>query len=284
MKIKLYFAIISSLLTFSVSGQNFYTEVNFGYGYRSSSAVIDYNYSTEITTGSGSNTDISNYEVVKGSYGQGINFGLDAGYMITPNIGFELSCNYLSGSTITSNYVYSETSPTDYYVETAEYNYSARMLRLSPSVVFVLEGEQFRPFAKIGLVMGVSNKMTADIITGATDQSKAEYRLELDGGIPLGFKGQLGVEWIFTDRLSLTGSLSMYSLSYAPTNGKYTRYYVNGVDVLPSLSTSQREFEYVDEMTVDNNIVFSSGQPTKSLKFYNPFSSVGLQFGLRFRI
>ena len=62
--------------------------------------------------------------------------------------------------------------------------------------------------------------------------------------------------------------------------GKYTKYVVNGYDILADMTVNEREVEYVDNYREtedpDTNV------PQKRLRVSYPFSSLGLRAGIRF--
>jgi len=75
----------------------------------------------------------------------------------------------------------------------------------------------------------------------------------------------------------------MINLSYAPTKGEYTKYSIDGADQLPSMTTSQKEEEYVDSIDRTSSDTPSDSTPSQYLKTPYSFGSLGLKFGLRFQ-
>lgn len=55
---------------------------------------------------------------------------------------------------------------------------------------------------------------------------------------------------LVTDKLSLNVALNGYNMSWAPKHGILTEYKSNGLDMLPFLTTSDKEFEFVDNLTI----------------------------------
>ncbi|MGB0404315.1 MAG: hypothetical protein ACPGEG_09480, partial [Salibacteraceae bacterium] len=130
---KNYFKILSiafalSLSVTSVFSQGSYLNVNAGYNFKMGSSNIMglYNY-TETNSG-------STEEQVHSSLGKGLNLGVAFGYMFTENIGAEIGGSYLLGG---------KTKATDKYSDgsTTEYEVSANMIRINPSVVISAGGE-----------------------------------------------------------------------------------------------------------------------------------------------
>ena len=86
------------------------------------------------------------------------------------------------------------------------------------------------------------------------------------------------------ETLSLFGELSIQNLNYAPTNGEVTVYTKNGVDKLSSLTTLQKEIEYLDDYTLDSASPLTSTQVQKQKKVNYPFSSFNINLGIRYSI
>src|SRR3954466_9889999 len=103
-KIILLFSIVIgySASTFAQYG---YAGINIGYG-----MGIPTNY---MGTSTESNIAGTTYTLEKGTYGQGLNFGISGGFMFNENIGAELGVSYLMGSKKelkTSSYSMDDTS------------------------------------------------------------------------------------------------------------------------------------------------------------------------------
>lgn len=274
MKTKAIF--IFSLLIFSVSAaksQGLYAGLGVGYGMPACGVVIGLNSTSNNPAGTFSD------ENVKGSFGKGLNFGGYFGYMVSENVGFELGVNYLMGSkyTFTNNDV-NGNSTTD-----RSDDVKANSLRLNPALRIAVGDGKVRPYLRAGLSIGVMNKMTDDYSRTHTDPGGTDITLsttEYTGGTSIGFTSALGIAFSLSDKMSLFGELTNYYSTWGATTGKITKFTFNGSDQLSTMTTDQKEFEYVDK--VDQSMNTSDSQPTKELKTFAPMSSFGISVGLHF--
>jgi len=67
----------------------------------------------------------------------------------------------------------------------------------------------------------------------------------------------------------------MINMSYAPVKGKITEATYNGRDILPSLTTNEKKFEYLDKVIYTGSLPRDS-EPTQSLKVNYPFGCWGI--------
>jgi len=218
-------------------------------------------------------------EKIKGSYGQGINLGLKLGYMFSPTLGFDLNTSYLFGPEFNSIYSYTENGSSGTITETGNYAVKAKMLRFNPSIILSTSTEKIIPYAKLGIVLGIgtlSKKYDKTLMDGTYGSSSTL----LNGGLAIGASAELGLQIPFTEKLSFVGALNFISMSYSPTKGTVTARTENGVDILPSLNTNEKETVYQDSYSyTDPNP--DPNSPNIQLKEYYPFGSVGINIGLR---
>ncbi len=276
---------ILSLTLFSVCSlanvfsQGFFTEISGGYSYMLAPQEIGTNESTI-------DTDTENkeeYESVKGSYGQGTNFGLKLGYMINSNFGFDLNTSYLISSKFESSDSYKYTYDWGENVEgSTDRLDQAKMLRFNPSFIMSMGNEKISPFTKIGVVFGIGSVEQNFESSGSDGVYK--YTRLLNGGLSIGASAEIGLKLKLTEKLSFVGAVNFLAMNYAPKKGEYTSVTYNGMDMLDLLQTSDKEVEFVDGYSVSNSDPDNSNQPSKELKMYMPFSSVGLNVGIRFSL
>lgn len=260
----------------TVYGQGFSVELNAGYGMSMASQEIGYNSTSSFNGTNWSGTD----EVVKGSYGAGLNFGLNLGYMLNENLGFGLNASMLSGQKIESTYTYTETGYNSESVST----FQGKMTRITPNIILSVGDGNIKPYAKLGIALGVGSKITYNDNYSNSDGDREIYAFELDQGMAFGTYGELGVGIGINDNIALNVSLNGYNMNWAPQHGIITEYTVNGVDVLPQLTTSDKEVEFVDEISYNSSNTPSEGQPDQDLKMYHPFSSLGLNIGIKYSL
>lgn len=254
-----------TLLTGNLFAQGAYVNINAGYGFAMSSQNIDgfYNY----TEGSDSYTN----EQVNVSLGNGLNFGGTFGYMFSENVGAELGVSYLLGGKSEAKDEYSD--------GTTEYTYSSTMIRLIPSLVIAAGYDGVDPYAKFGAIIG-SGSIIYDI-NDDDDGDISIMTMEMNGGIALGLNAAIGANFNMNDNMSFFAEINMVNMSYAPTKGEITEATINGTDMLPDMTTSVKEIEFVDSITIDSSSQPNDTQPRQELKTKYAFGSVGINVGLR---
>lgn len=262
---------IDSLNTKNKSNK-IYVSINGGYGIATAS---NSQYATT-TISSGSPTRYESFNST-GSFGKGLQFGATVGYLFTENIGAELNVGYLIGETITH-------AQTDSRGSFQEEKSSAKMLRLTPSIKIQIGKKNITPYMRFGLVIGLAPKITVSYLLNmpnSTNPLTEESSRIMSGGTSIGFSAGMGANFKLNKRIGVFAELSLVSQAWAPKKAVFTKSIVNGVDVLPSSTISQKEVEYVNPYVQG---VFNANEPTKSLKTYMPFSSIGINVGLQIAI
>lgn len=209
-------------------------------------------------------------EQVYVSLGKGFNLGGTVGYMFNDNLGLELGVNYLFGS---------ESKAKDIYLDgTTDYLMSSNMIRLNPSLILAAGMEKVDPYAKFGMIVGSGNIDYS--IKESIEGDVAEQTLTMDGGLAYGLNSSFGLLFKKSEPISFFTELSMINMSYAPVRGEITEATYNGRDVLPSLTTNEKKFEYLDKIIYTGSLPRDS-EPTQSLKVNYPFGSWGINAGIR---
>jgi hypothetical protein len=265
------FKLILLLISTNTLAQKTYISLYGGYGFPMASE--------EITTTDGSSP--SDDKIVKGTFGQGMNFGLHLGYNVTNQIGLEVGASYFKSSTIKAH---DEHNSGGYYMDDNEL--SSSMIRITPAIRLETTHKQMNAYAKIGFVIGI-NGFYKDVYTGETDNNammsfeRINATNEFKGGVSSGFSGSLGFLYNAGKAISIFIETNGIAQSWAPTEAECTEYKRNGTDILSSLSVSERKVEFVDE--VKENATPSKNEPTKVLKNYLPMSGIFINAGIQFR-
>jgi hypothetical protein len=275
--------IMLSLVSKNSTAQNFYITAGLGYGFMAASQSLGDNYSY---TSSG-NTISESDQSVKGSFGSGLNFGGALGYMFGEHLGAEIGVSYLSGSTISST---SNTNFVTVSTTSISYSSSATMLRIIPSLKICGEPAKITPYIRVGLVLGISPTITTnsnetDTYTtgfGTTTDTTIAITNKFTGGISIGFSVALGADLKLSDKVSIFGEIGMIAQTWAPTQSNYSTWTKNGVDQLASMTTSQKQTDYLDNYSTTSTVPTNTGLPSQALKQYAPFSSWGFNVGLHF--
>jgi len=266
--ITLLMAVAISMIS-NVSFAQFYGNVNLGYGLGKSTMNIgDFSNYTYLSP-----TSFKDEQIYL-SLGKGFNFGVTAGDMFNKNVGAEIGINYLLGGKCTAEDKYEN--------GTGEYSLKAGMLRIIPAAKVSAGFEKINPYAKFGAVIsfGTVKHEMKQTLGSITTTDIWCYK----GGVAFGFMGALGVDYSINERIALFAELNTINQSYSPKKGELTEATYNGEDQLPDMTTSQKEIEFVDEVTTAyEGGDQSDSEPTKVLKQKFPLGSVGINFGLEIR-
>ncbi len=258
----LFFGLFTSSICLA---QGFYLNSNSSYNFSLASIPVSANYSPSKT------------ESVHGSFGKGFDLGIGGGYGFSKNIAAEINFTYLMGGKIDFQDSYDPNTPPN--KETLK----GRMYRLIPTIK-ISTGEKIKPYAKVGLILGLGTKLIDESLRynymWSETTNRIEETTEFNGGLSLGFKGNLGADFSLNDKLGLFAELNFVSQAWAPKNATVTKYLVNGEDKLSSMDLRDKETEFVE--SYDPNATIEPYQTNKSLKLFLPFSSWGINIGLKF--
>lgn len=275
MKTKIYtLVVILFLSVLTLNAQRGFAGFSGGYGIAISRSILGYN---------SDDNDVSNtfyVENVRGSYGKGAILNLYGGFMVTDVIGLELAANYLIGSP----YTFTTLNTNNGNVSSSEvHEISSSSFRLIPTVRLVYGEDKVHFYSRVALTFGLANKLTDKsqyTITNPAGTTIVNSVFVTSGGIYSGFSGGFGLSYDVSDHVAVYGELTRYFISWGATEGRYEEYTTNGRDDLGSMSTSNREFIYVDR--VDQTMNQNSGEPTQRLKFSTPLNALSVNLGLHF--
>lgn len=263
--------LVCLLLTgFSIKAQKVYIRAGLG-----ASVTTAATYYDQATTTSSENKIVTK----KSGIGTGLPFVVAAGYMVSPNIGFELGVGYFYGFTRKTTDIY--------YNSTHDTKKQGQMLSLVPALVVAFDLEKVKPYARLGLKLGVWNNVFYKYEDIGDEPEKSSGNVsnknEKDyGGLAIGVQAATGVDFKISDLVSLFGEIQVDGINFSPKHGKITKYEVNGTDQLASLSTREKEWDY--EKEVDYLHTGSSDEPDKCPKTNHSFNNVGLMIGIKITI
>ena len=259
------FLIVFSMITQASFAQKIYVNLNAGYNFNSAP------FSSENSMSNGSSS--TTYDRVDISLGKGANLDAACGYMFDKHFGTELGVSYLFGGTTTlTNNSTSSKSTT---------NFSSSMFRIMPSVIMSAELGKIHPYAKLGVIVG-SGSFTRTVDNNVTSGSTNFTSTKYDGGFAFGYFSGFGANYKINEKISLYGEISIISMAYAPNKGEVTESKTNGVDMLPNMTIRDKQTEYSDNYTYDNNSSSNTSVPRKLTKASLPFSSIGFNLGIRY--
>lgn len=271
------------LLGQTTQAQKLYVDFNVGYGLPVFGSTM---FLTDQTTNLGNSPDeySSTEKMVALSLGQGINFGVNVGYMAHKNIGFDLGLSYQIGSETEAlrtrtEYDRNPSNPGLITTSNAQ-SYSSNMLYITPSLLLKTNLGKLSPYSKLGVAIG-SGKIFHNEIDNYSDQT--ETTTEYYGGLAWGFEMSLGGAYSLNDKLSLYAEAYYRNMTYAPKKSTITSRTRNGEDIMDQISTEFKESEYFQKVT-DENTVNDPDSPRKETLINFPFHSLGLKLGLRINL
>jgi opacity protein-like surface antigen len=230
------------------NGQGLYVNVGAGYNLSAGSQVLGYN------------TTDSDFEIVKGSFGKGVSFGLGLGYMFGEHVGAELAFSYLSGA----KFEFTDDDGT--FSGTTEAK--GKMMRLTPALK-ITAGESFKPYAKFGLVVGIAPKIDVEGEETGPFGSSSTSEDKLSGGMSLGFMGAAGVDIKVSEMLSVFIELNSINQSWAPEKNEWS--YTQTAAGITDEESGTVTFDDTDSGTDEDT----------GLKNYFTFSSFGIHAGVK---
>jgi len=254
-------------------GQKTYLDLIGGYGFPMASQSL-------VVTDGNSNTED---KLIKGTFGNGMNFGLGFGLKLANQIGIELGASYFNSSTIKSH---DETIIRD-ATQIHEYEFSSSMFRLIPAFRLSTTHRHLNAYAKVGFLIGLNgyfeeifiNKYHSTYPSYHNDEFK--IKSEYKGRLSTGFEGSLGFMYNVSQSFSFFIEANGIAHSWAPKKSKITECTDNGTDILGSFTISEREIEYENQITETINP--PDNEPTKSLKMYVPLSAIFINVGIQLR-
>jgi opacity protein-like surface antigen len=266
---KALFTGVALLTLATASAQNVYLNVSAGYGLPFPGERL------------GTSTTTTSSENIYGTLGPGLNLGITPGYFFTEHMGVELGLNYFMGSEV-------EVQKTQTGAGTATATAHSNQFRLAPALVLRTGNGDMYGYAKAGLVIpafGTTFSKVED--TGAGGPGTASTsEFETKGAFSMGFTGALGLNYGFNERFALFGELNTVNLRINAGSRSMTAATANGTDVMGSLTTYQKETEYVDEINNSSNNGtynpnFSTSEAREELRTRNNFSALFINIGLR---
>jgi len=235
--------------------QGWYLSANVGYGFGAGTQTIGYN-----TTNSGTT---SSSEGVYGSFGEGFKFGASAGYMATRNLGTDLGFSYWLGKTF---------DMTDNSTGVLTTKASGSGFVAVPSIVLSADMNTIDPYARLGLVFAIV-KVTQEMNYSYTGQTY-DKTVEESGNLAFGFAGAFGILVPSSGTVGFFAEVTLCSVTYSPSQTETTKYTVNGVDQLSTITPKVVEYKSSN----------SSSDQNTALSVRRPFSFLGINAGVRINL
>jgi hypothetical protein len=263
--------IVMIMLAGTVSAQKFYARIGAALsGGTSSNLDMLYKYTDDGTT--------KTIEVVPVDLGTGFTGSAAFGFMPSKYVGIELGISEFIGF---PNFGDSIISMPGGMETTAKIK--GGMLSVIPAVVITAGLDKVNPYARFGMLIGVLPTMLGTFeATQATNPAtdivvwKRYY-----GGIGLGYQAAGGVDFNIGKVVNFYVEAVFNGITWSPFYSEITKYTVNGVDQLPTLTTFEKETEYYAKYEIDNYV--SPDVPKKELRKTYPFNNAGVSFGVKFK-
>ncbi|MDT8392691.1 MAG: outer membrane beta-barrel protein [Bacteroidales bacterium] len=265
---------ISVMISNNARAQQYYITVNAGYNHQFSTQNI-YNDDLDLwMVNSSSGTNSQTLEPVFVSLGRGASFGGAFGIMFTDYVGLELAASYLIG--------FKSKAEQTWNGGEGEQKINSKMFRFIPSVVITPGLDNVNPYAKFGIVFGMGSVINEYDETDDGDQYY--YKAKLNGGLAFGLNSAVGVMFDLSDAMGLFAELNMVNMSYAPKKGELVEATYNGADLLPDMTTREKEIEFVKELTYTYETSSPDSEPQEVLKYKMPSGSFGARIGLVYQL
>jgi hypothetical protein len=220
------------------------------------------------TTVTGNETSSTTTEAIKARLGTGLPFEIAAGYMFNDNLGVQLGIDYFQG--LNTKIINSVDG-----IEVKEF-VSAVHLSIVPSVKAQFKAGDMTPYVVLGIDVGVVNDFKTREEDATLKRNTRDY-----GGISLGVKSALGVEYPLSKVLSVFAQIEATQFSFSPMHGKVTKYEVNGQDEMGNLTTKESKWDYVK--SVNSSDPKPDDQPNQVLRQTHSVDNVGLEIGIILR-
>jgi opacity protein-like surface antigen len=276
---KIVLLVSVAFLGFAAKAQNFYAELNVGYGLGMPTSSLGVENYMDLA-GDGSYS-----KAITGTLGGGLNLSLAPGYMINKYIGVELGLNYFMGSkVVVSN---THTSNSEIYDKSTA---SSNQFRIIPSVVFNTGGEKLYGYAKAGLVLPVFGETTG--VREASQLTplgviKTDVSTTTLGNFTVGFRGSVGLGYNVSSLIGINLEVYHTSLTINPKSRVIDSYSVAGQDALALAKPYDKEINYVNEVNTSSNNAsynpdYSKDSAKEEIGQKNNFSNLGVALGIRF--
>lgn len=217
----------------------------------------------------------------KFSLGQGLQSSFSLGLKVHGNISAELGFWYLHSDAQKSSHVYDGT-----YDESIQIQLSAQTYALNPTcVIHSSSSNSFVLLAKAGLLAAMPQILLEGRMEETDYFNPGEITVEEIGvrfteSIAWGMTMTLGCEYRLSTHLIVGIDVTGISMSWGPRKGEMYNYTRDGADVLAEQSIAEKNIEFLDEITYPYD--YSADMPTKQLREFYPFSSIGVGLTCRY--
>jgi len=164
--------------------------------------------------------------------GQGFPIAVDVGCRINENFAIEVGAGYTIGSESEKINKFFGTIGTG---DTMAYTFKGSWIPVTAGIKYTLISGQLRPYFSVG-----TGVYFGTVIQKYTDRgTKEEWEITLSG-INVGSYASGGVELVVSKMISVFCEARLDKVAFSATTGEVTKYTVDGVDKLPTLTINQK--------------------------------------------
>jgi hypothetical protein len=267
-KIKLITIVLSGFIYNTTNAQKLFATLGGGYGVATGASNLGGDVGN--TTVSGNTVT---FESVNIGLGKGLNFGASIGNMFTNNFGAELGIKYFKGEDVVIN----QNEGTFKSISKIGGNF----ININPSVIMQIPLKEINVYTKFGILISQGNIYIVNDQVGLNQSSSDKAKTT--GGFGSGFTGAIGASYELTKKFSAFLEINTNNSNYAPK--KSTTYVAlqNGLDVLSQLDISEKETEFLDKFTLDNNTNQNPGVPSKVGAVYFSTGNTSINIGAKYQ-
>jgi hypothetical protein len=215
---------------------------------------------------------------VNSSYGAGLTLDLGYIYLDNNNFGPEASLSFFIGKPKTIEHIVDGEIDKQIII-------NRKMLFFSPALFMIgTSKNEVNPYLSSGLLFNLWGNVTKTEFITKNETEKTEKISKINLNNAIGYKSKLGVLYSEDSELFFYGELQYQMISIAYKSEQLKSYKVNDIDLLSTLSVSEKEIEYQMELNHDSNYsLFNKLDPNKPLNIatnYANFNHFGLSGGL----
>ena len=276
--------LIGMMATLQMQAQSkFYVNVNGGY----SIPFLAQPYGQSLNWYSQPINPTIDGETYYSKLGSGWNIGAIAGYTLNNYISLELGYMYQQSPEGNHNrFNFNENGFTTYLSTST---LQSKVHHIMPTLRLFKSYKSGQTFLRIAPIFGISRLYAQYVEQNfgpLTLMKTTESSVEFSGGMAYGMFLSVGYEHNLGDKFGLSIELFTNMQRYSPSKSTLTQYTVDGVDMLPNMTVSQKQREFVKNLPENYSVDSNPNEPSKNLisnQSSFTFSSVGLKLGLSYR-
>jgi hypothetical protein len=259
-------------LVYPALGQ-MYIRANVGYNLPLSSELLGEEEHYENSPNTGTTATVKG---VYGSYGSGFATSIAFGGAFKGSmLGYDIAFGYAIGKKYSAN----STTVSPGYSSSEEITRYTRSFQFNPSISFIMDtGKKIQPFTRFGPVIAMSKLIEEETTTNTYEGNDYYMEAEYSGGLSIGLRAAVGVNYSLNDRLRLFTEINFLSMSYAPTQRSVETYTINGENRIDDIDPEYREVDLEKEYTIETE------EFTPPLREPLSLSAWGLQVGVLFSL